>query len=145
MEDKVQVQLAFLKKHETVLMECNNTVDQKQEAIQEWLEDVAVQKISVGDGEDTTTTTTTNENGIHTTTTSVDDMVQPTNALHGQMLDLAAENAAISDALYFLDRGLYKGHLDCEVHLKQVRRLAKRQFLVRAHLIKIHQAMVVRH
>jgi ESCRT-I complex subunit TSG101 len=100
------------------------------------LEDVAVQKSNVGDGEDTS-----NDNE---TTAPVDDVVQPSNALHGQMLlDLAAENAAISDALYFLDRGLYKGHVHCEVHLKQERRLAKRQFLVREHLIKIHQAMVV--
>jgi ubiquitin-protein ligase len=130
LEDKVLVQLDFLKKHEAKLLAMSDTVDQKQEALQAWLEEATVQK------------TSEDENGGDTASTSVDDMVQPQNALHGQMLDLAAENAAISDTLYFLDRGLYKGHVNCEVHLKQVRRLAKRQFLVRAHLIKIHQAMV---
>jgi ubiquitin-protein ligase len=132
--DKVLVQLAFLKKHQAKLLALNETVDQKQEALQEWLEEAAVQKTNEDEN---------GSNGTASTVTSVDDTVQPQNALHGQMLDLAAENAAISDTLYFLDRGLYKGHVNCEVHLKQVRRLAKRQFLVRAHLIKIHQAIMV--
>jgi len=55
------------------------------------------------------------------------------------MLQLAAENASISDALYFLDRALYAGSLNPTQHLRQVRKLAKQQFLVRAHLLKIQQ------
>lgn len=72
----------------------------------------------------------------------VDDMVHTDTIPHTQMLDLSAENQSISDALYFLDKALQSGQLTCEEHLRQVRRLAKRQFLVRAHLIKIHQVLV---
>lgn len=73
---------------------------------------------------------------------SVDDLCQPATKLHSQMLNLSSENAAITDALYFLDRGMYTGHIDCSTHLKSVRKLAKRQFLVRAHLIKINQVLI---
>jgi ESCRT-I complex subunit TSG101 len=73
---------------------------------------------------------------------NVDDLCQPVSKLHAQMLDLSAENAALTDALYFLDRGMYMGQMDCNTHLKSVRNLAKRQFLVRAHLIKIDQVLL---
>jgi ESCRT-I complex subunit TSG101 len=69
---------------------------------------------------------------------SADEMVVASSPLHAQMMELSAENWAISDALYFLDKALYQGHLDCLTHQKQVRSLAKKQFLVRAHLIKIN-------
>jgi ESCRT-I complex subunit TSG101 len=72
---------------------------------------------------------------------SADDMVVGSSPLHAQMIDLSCENGAISDTLYFLDRALYQGHLDCLAHQKQVRLLAKQQFLVRAHLIKITQVL----
>jgi ESCRT-I complex subunit TSG101 len=72
---------------------------------------------------------------------SVDDVCRPINRLHAQMLELSAENASLTDAMYFLDRGMYSGQIDCQSHLKQVRALAKRQFLVRAHLIKISQVI----
>ena len=68
----------------------------------------------------------------------IDDVCEPVNNLHAQMLDLSAENAALTDAMYFLDRGMYTGQIDCSTHLKMVRKLAKRQFLIRAHLIKIN-------
>ncbi|KAL7580814.1 hypothetical protein ACA910_001091 [Epithemia clementina (nom. ined.)] len=74
---------------------------------------------------------------------SIDDKVYAESPLHAQMMGLSAENAALSDALYFLDCAMQKGNLPCEVHLKQVRELAKRQFLVRAHLIKISQTVTL--
>lgn len=73
---------------------------------------------------------------------TVDDLVQPSCPLTAQMLDLAATNAALSDALYFLDRALYRGVLNCDEHLKQVRALAKQQFLTRAHMLKIQQMLI---
>lgn len=74
---------------------------------------------------------------------TMDDRVQPSNKIYEQMLELSAENATISDVLYFLDKALYRGHIDCEQHLRQVRKLAKRQFLIRAHLMKIAQHSVM--
>lgn len=73
---------------------------------------------------------------------TVDELCQPESKLYAQMLDLSSENAAITDALYFLDRGMYMGHIDCTTHLKSVRKLAKRQFLVRAQLMKINQVLI---
>ena len=76
---------------------------------------------------------------------SVDDICQPVSKLHAQMLDLSAENAALTDALYFVDRAMYMGQMDCTTHLKSVRRLAKKQFLIRAHLIKINKEISKKH
>eukprot|EP00536_Pseudo-nitzschia_multiseries_P015408 jgi/Psemu1/218010/e_gw1.881.23.1 len=71
----------------------------------------------------------------------VDNICQPVNKLDAQMLNLSAESAALTDAMYFLDRGMYTGQIDCTTHLKTIRKLAKRQFLIRAHLIKINQVI----
>ncbi|CAJ1967047.1 unnamed protein product [Cylindrotheca closterium] len=76
---------------------------------------------------------------------SVDDMCQPVSKLHAQMLELSAENAALTDALYFVDRAMYMGQMDCTTHLKSVRKLAKRQFLIRALLIKINKVVSKKH
>lgn len=71
----------------------------------------------------------------------IDDVCEPVSKLHAQMLDLSAENAALTDLMYFLDRGMYAGQIDCATHLKMIRKHAKRQFLIRAHLIKINAAL----
>lgn len=76
---------------------------------------------------------------------SVDDICQPVSKLHAQMLDLSAENAALTDALYFVDRAMYMGEMDCTTHLKSVRKLAKRQFLIRALLVKINKVVSKKH
>jgi len=72
---------------------------------------------------------------------SADEMALPADIQSGQMLILSAENAAIDDALFFLDKGLadHRNNYTLDVHMKAVRKLAKRQFLVRAHLLKIGQ------
>jgi len=124
-EQKIQVQLTLFEEKIEALKKHCATVQKKETDIAAWLEE-AKERAEV----------------VHKPT--VDDMVVPANALHAQMLDLCAENASISDAMYFLDRALYLGHLDLETHMRQVRRLAKKQFLVRAHLVKIQQA-VLRH
>uniref|UniRef100_A0A7S1ZAS4 UEV domain-containing protein n=1 Tax=Ditylum brightwellii TaxID=49249 RepID=A0A7S1ZAS4_9STRA len=71
---------------------------------------------------------------------TIDELAIPCDIHSEQMLQLSAENASIGDCLYFLDKALAKGSLKLDVHLKRVRQLAKRQFLVKAHLIKIGQA-----
>ena len=96
------------------------TVDKKTKEIEDWLEESKTAK---------------------EVEPSIDDVCQPVNKLHAQMLDLSAENAALTDVMYFLDRGMYSGQIDCSTHLKTIRKLAKRQFLIRAHLIKINQVL----
>ena len=70
---------------------------------------------------------------------SADELAIPGDIHSAQMLILSAENAAITDALYFLDKGLENGHMSLEDHLKAVRKLTKKQFLVKSHLLKIGQ------
>jgi len=95
------------------------TIDIKTEEIKSWLEE----------SEDDTTKESDKNN-------NVDDICQPVNKLNNQMLDLSASSNALTDCMFFLDRGLYSGQIDCTTHLKMIRKLAKRQFLIRAHLIK---------
>ena len=70
---------------------------------------------------------------------SPDELAIPTDMLSAQMIILSAENAAITDALYFLDKALVRGSISLEKHLKTIRNLAKKQFLLRAHLLKLGQ------
>jgi len=74
----------------------------------------------------------------------VDELAIPGDVHSAQMLVLSAENAAINDALFFLDKGLEKEVIPLEEHLQAVRKLAKRQFLIKAHLLKIGQLVASR-
>ena len=123
-EIKIDKQIEFLKKKKAELEQHCETVDEKIGEIKEWIKEAEETKDKKP--------------------LSIDEMVVASSPLHAQMMDLSAENWSISDALYFLDRALYQGHLDCITHQKQVRLLAKRQFLVRAHLIKINQILLDR-
>jgi len=69
----------------------------------------------------------------------VDELAKPTDARSRQILDLVVTDASLTDCLFFVDKGLFKGKLTLDDHLKQVRKLAKQQFMVRAHLMKIIQ------
>lgn len=71
---------------------------------------------------------------------SVDDRIRPVSAVDAQMLQLSADNASYSDALYFLDMALHNRVIELSAHLKEVRNLAKKQFMARAHLLKISQS-----
>lgn len=113
-------QIDFLEKLKASLEQNHETIDSKTAEIQAWL------------AQQHSTTFQKQE-------TSVDDLVVVSNK---QLLDLSAENAALTDALYFLDRALQKGTLPLHDHLKHVRQLAKRQFLVRALLHKISQTNI---
>ena len=73
---------------------------------------------------------------------NVDDLCQPVTKLDAQMLDLSTESAALTDTMYFLDRGMYMGQIDCTTHQKMIRKLAKKQFLIKAHLIKINEVIL---
>mmetsp|Transcript_15346 Transcript_15346/g.42574 ORF Transcript_15346/g.42574 Transcript_15346/m.42574 type:complete len:395 (-) Transcript_15346:1106-2290(-) len=119
-KDQIQKEMQELTEKKKELKDHIEIIDEKTKEINEWLEE---SKNAV-DGEP-----------------EVDDVCQPVNKLDAQMLDLSAENAALTDAMYFLDRGMYMGQIDCTTHLKMIRKLAKRQFLVRAHLIKINRVI----
>jgi ESCRT-I complex subunit TSG101 len=56
-----------------------------------------------------------------------------------RLINAYAEEAAIEDAIYYLGEGLRKGVIDLEVFLKQVRQLARKQFMNRAIMQKCRQ------
>lgn len=55
-----------------------------------------------------------------------------------RMLGLVAENAALEDCLYYLDQGVTDGVITVDVFLKEVRRLARKQFIARATMKKVN-------
>lgn len=57
----------------------------------------------------------------------------------GRMLRLVAENAALEDALYYLDLGVTDSVISVEVFLKEIRRLARKQFVARATMKKVQK------
>lgn len=61
-----------------------------------------------------------------------DTAVEPADALSRQALAGQAEDMAIEDALYALDRALSAGGVGAEAYLRAVRRLCARQFILRA-------------
>eukprot|EP00538_Stauroneis_constricta_P009126 CAMPEP_0119572174 /NCGR_PEP_ID=MMETSP1352-20130426/44484_1 /TAXON_ID=265584 /ORGANISM="Stauroneis constricta, Strain CCMP1120" /LENGTH=405 /DNA_ID=CAMNT_0007621859 /DNA_START=1243 /DNA_END=2460 /DNA_ORIENTATION=+ len=121
-KENIQEELEFFRKTKQDLEEKSKEIDNKTEEIKAWLEET--------------------KNSPESKEVDVDDLCQPTCKLYAQMMELSAKNAALTDALYFLDRAMYAGQLDCTTHLKSVRKLAKQQFSVRAHLIKINQAIL---
>jgi ESCRT-I complex subunit TSG101 len=69
----------------------------------------------------------------------VDEAVTTTAPLYKQLITAYAEEAAIEDAIYYMGEGLRKGVIDLEVFLKQVRQLARKQFMNRALMQKTRQ------
>jgi len=67
----------------------------------------------------------------------VDDLLIPVDTASQQLLELSSENHSIEDCLYYLDKALNNGTITIDVHLKEVRKLARRQFLARVHMKKI--------
>ena len=131
-EEKLNHQLALYEQSKDALSQNVGIVEEKTNDIQAWLKEAEARG-----GVNGSSSSTGQKQDV-----LVDDLVQPVSPVHQQMLDLSAENASLTDALYFLDRSLYMGNLSCDTHLKHVRRLAKRQFLARAHLMKINQQLL---
>jgi ESCRT-I complex subunit TSG101 len=71
---------------------------------------------------------------------AVDDLVEAADPPSRQMLELVAQNAAIEDALYHIDKALANNSVDLLVFLKKVRELSREQFMCVAHVNKIYRA-----
>ncbi|CAM9880227.1 unnamed protein product, partial [Phaeothamnion confervicola] len=65
------------------------------------------------------------------------DLVRPSDALSRQALDLHAETLAVEDAMYFLDQAIVDGGVTPEEFLREIRRLARRQYACDALLRKV--------
>ena len=68
-----------------------------------------------------------------------DEAVTATNPLYKQLMTAYAEEAATEDAVYFLGEALRKGSLDTEQFLKQAREVSRKQFMLRATMMKCRE------
>jgi len=69
--------------------------------------------------------------------TNVDDLVFLKATWSSQMFDLVAADSAIEDTLYQLDRALGDERIELTNFLKEVRKLAHKQFMARALAVKV--------
>ena len=118
-QEIISAQLKELNERKSSMLKANEQVEETICELKEWVDNMQMKEEEIKEKED------------------IDSMVQPSDNISKQMIDLSSENASISDCLYFLDRALVKGKIPLDVHLKKVRFLAKKQFFARAHLIKI--------
>lgn len=75
---------------------------------------------------------------------NIDEAVVTTTPLYNQILDLFAEESAIEDALYYLSEGLRREAVELDVFLKSVRKMSRRQFMLRATLLKARETAGLR-
>jgi hypothetical protein len=123
-KEELEVQIKDGEERKEELLQLNMEMEESVKRLEEWLE--IAERQQQQDGE---------EEGI-----DVDSMAIPTDTHSAQMLQLSAENAAIDDCIYFLDQSMARGNIPLDVFLKEVRKLSRRQFMAKAHLIKISQA-----
>lgn len=75
---------------------------------------------------------------------SVDDLTEPSDPRLKQLFNLRAEDAALEDVQYWLDRALKADRIDIQSFLKSTRSNASDQFLKRALMKKIQDAVGIR-
>lgn len=114
------------------LMALNDEMDGAVKDLEGWLEAAETQQQQQQEADN-------DNNNSSSQSSKVDQMALPVDTHSSQMLQLAAENAAIDDCFYFLDQSLAQKNIPLKVFLEEVRKLSKRQFTVKAHLIKISQ------
>lgn len=116
----VKNQITYLQDRKKELESCHKEIDEITERISSYIKAAEEEK--------------SNQNDI-----CVNELALPKDIHSAQMLILSSENAAIKDTLFFLDKALADRKLSLDTHLRAVRKLAKRQFLIKAHLLKIGQ------
>ncbi|GMK58814.1 hypothetical protein CspeluHIS016_0602560 [Cutaneotrichosporon spelunceum] len=72
---------------------------------------------------------------------SVDEVVCSISIVHNQLVDLVAEDNALSDTMYHLTRALDAERIDLDRYLKAVRSLAREQYMKRALIERIQEGM----
>lgn len=101
------------------LRDSMNEVEEKRQALRSWSEQAEVEEAKI----------------------EMESRFEPYDDLSAQIVRLNAEISAIDDAFYHLERCLVAGNnktVDLTVFLKETRKLARQQFLCRAHLRKIN-------
>jgi ESCRT-I complex subunit TSG101 len=80
-----------------------------------------------------------NNKTVATPKRTIDELVTTHTKIQQTMIQYTAESATISDILYYLDKALCDSKISLDLHLKHVRSLAKQQFYIKAHLLKLNK------
>jgi len=75
----------------------------------------------------------------HTQGIDIDVITEPQDSLTRQLLDHVAEDSALEDLMYNMEKSLHRGTIDIDTCLKQLRLLAADQCNKRAMIKKIHE------
>ena len=110
-------------------------IDEATKVLENWLAAVKAEEEQQSDGDSDTKEAETGE-------TKADLIALPADTHSAQMLALSAENAAIDDCIYFLDRALVRGNITLEIFLKEVRKMSKRQFMVKVSDMRAFPVLV---
>jgi len=100
-------------------------LDMKETQLQTWLAEY-------GNNEDT-------DHASAMAQINLDEAIVPADGLSRQLFDCVAEINAIDDTLYHLDRALSNDIIDLTTFLKEVRKLARKQFMAKALAQKIQE------
>ena len=113
------------KERQRSLAKGNTELDEAIANLEQWLESIKEQQSAAENKNDATNQQNNSRE------TKADLMALPADTHSAQMLALSAENAAVDDCIYFLDRALVRGSISLEVFLKEVRKLSKQQFMAK--------------
>lgn len=122
--------------HEVQLTQSRENVERGLQSLRFLRDDIARAK-SVVETQDTEVTAWLEENEGKDTV-DPDTILVEGDALSKQMIKTLAEHYAMEDALYYMDRALSNDEMELAVFLKEVRRLARKQFMCLALVQKIH-------
>jgi len=115
--DNVKIQMSKLSKLKAQLREAMNAVEVKSNELKKWTDEQALANAA-----------------------NPADLIVPYDNLSEQILQLNAEHLAIEDALYQINKAIVAaGPENCNISdfLKEARKMARRQFLIRLQLGKI--------
>jgi len=113
--EKIQTNMDALQKEKDKIEENMKTLTQKFEEVCSWLEKNDKQEKDI----------------------DVDGLLQPKDLLSQQLLDLIAEDLAIEDVIYYMDKALRDGVIDITTFMKECRSLAREQFFKKALIKKV--------
>ncbi|CAG9767502.1 unnamed protein product [Ceutorhynchus assimilis] len=132
-----QAELETLKKTQEELRQGKNKLDNMLEKLEKEQNDLNKNVTVLKDKEQELNTAIEkigNQESI-----DVDDAVTTTAPLYKQLLNAFAEEAAQEDAIYYMGEALRCGVIDLDVFLRQVRALSRKQFMLRALMMKCRQ------
>jgi len=113
-EEKIERAVSHLKQEQVKFSHALVQLQQKSADVRTWLEE--------------------NEDGGPV---DVDQIVYCKDTWSQQIVEAVADDHAIEDTLYVLDRALQDGRIDLQTFLKETRNLARKQFFARALAAKI--------